>query len=86
MSIANTHHLIVAMNGLKVLTVSPSTSKSHFAIGHAISKTLLDADHEIKMLSPYPLKNPYNNYTDISIAKAIESVYTGDDNGFFNVK
>lgn len=68
---------IVKISALKVLTIAPFSAKSHFAIAHAISKSLLDAGHEITMLSPYPLKKQVKNYTDISIAKTMEEIEKG---------
>lgn len=68
---------IVKLDGLKVLTIAPFNAKSHFTIAHAISKALLDAGHEITMLSPYPLKNNVKNYTDISIAETMKKLEKG---------
>lgn len=70
---------IVKLDGLKVLTIAPFSSKSHFTIAYAISKSLLDAGHEITMLSPYPLKKGVKNYTDISVAETMENLEKGND-------
>lgn len=68
---------IVKIDGLKVLTIAPFSAKSHFAIANAISKTLHKAGHNITMLSPFPLKKPLQNYTDISVAKTMEELEKG---------
>lgn len=52
-------------NGFKVLGVLPFASKSHFAIGHGVVESLLEAGNEVTVISPYPQKNPIKNYTDI---------------------
>lgn len=69
--------VIVKIDGLKVLTIAPFSAKSHFAIASAITKTLHKAGHNITMLSPFPLKKPLENYTDISIAKTMEELDKG---------
>lgn len=69
--------IISVIEGLKVLSINPIGSTSHFAIGHSIVKTLLDAGHEITVISPYPLKNKLKNYTDIKAPNAIESFKKG---------
>lgn len=51
--------------GLKVLGVLPFFGSSHFAIGHAIVKSLHEAGHEVTVMSPFPRKTPIANYTDI---------------------
>lgn len=68
---------IVKMDALKVLTIAPFSAKSHFAIAQAIAKSLLKAGHEITMLSPFPLKKPVTNYTDVSVAKTMEEMEKG---------
>lgn len=70
---------IVKLDGLKVLTIAPFGSKSHFTIAYAIAKSLLDAGHEITMLSPFPLKHYVKNYTDISVAETIEKLEEGNE-------
>lgn len=68
---------IVKIDGLKVLTIAPFSAKSHFAIANAISKTLHKAGHNVTMLSPFPLKKPLQNHTDISLAKTMEELEKG---------
>lgn len=65
-------------DGLKVLGIVPFISKSHFAIGHAIVKSLHDAGHEVTILSPFPLKKPIANYTDIGTPDIIEQFNKGE--------
>lgn len=40
-------------------------AKSHFMIGEAVAKNLLNAGHQITVISPFPQKNPLNNWRDI---------------------
>ncbi|CAG9806947.1 unnamed protein product [Chironomus riparius] len=58
--------ILIGIDGLKILAFLPFGSKSHFAIGHSIAKTLADAGHEVTAVSPYPVKKPIKNYKDIS--------------------
>jgi len=68
---------ITQINGLKVLGVLPFGSKSHFAIGEAIIKTLVDAGHEATVISPFPQKKPVKRYTDVSIVEIVEKFQRG---------
>jgi glucuronosyltransferase len=70
--------IIISTNCLKVLGILPFGSKSHFTIGHSILKTLVDAGHEVTAISPYPLKKPMKNYTDISVEDYIEKFYKSE--------
>ncbi|CAO1423125.1 unnamed protein product [Diamesa serratosioi] len=54
-------------NAYKILGVFPLYGKSHFTLGNAVMKTLIDAGHEITMISAFPNKIPQHNYRDISI-------------------
>lgn len=65
------------IDGAKVLGVLPFGTKSHFAIGHAIVKALVDAGHEATVISPYPMKKPMKNYRDISTADVIKKYMKG---------
>ncbi|KAG5670630.1 hypothetical protein PVAND_000878 [Polypedilum vanderplanki] len=67
--------IVVFINGIfgfKVLGILPFGSKSHFAIGHAILKSLAEAGHNVTSISPYPLKEPMENYKDISTEDYVE--------------
>ncbi|XP_037038245.1 UDP-glycosyltransferase UGT5-like [Bradysia coprophila] len=77
---------ILKTDGLKVLTIAPFSSKSHFAIANAISKTLHKAGHNITMLSPFPLKKPLQNHTDISVAKTMAALEEEDDMNIFDFR
>ncbi|CAO1424243.1 unnamed protein product [Diamesa tonsa] len=59
-------------NAYKILGVFPMQSKSHFAIGNSVMKSLVDAGHEVTIISPYPSKKPQPNVRDISIAELLD--------------
>lgn len=65
------------VDGYKVLAVLPFGASSHFAIGHAIVKSLHGAGHDITTISPYPQKNPIQNYTDISTVEIADKTKEG---------
>ena len=46
--------ITVQVSSLNVLSFLPFVSKSHFAIGHAISKAIHKSGHEVTVVSPYP--------------------------------
>lgn len=62
----------LSIDGLKVLGVLPFASRSHFAIGSSIMKSLLKAGHEVTVISPYPMKKPLKNYHDVDVSSVIE--------------
>lgn len=64
--------------GFKVFSLIPFPSKSHFAIGRSIIDSLIEAGHEVTVMSPYPQKLPVDNYTDIDVSSFL-------DNGKFNI-
>lgn len=65
-------------NAYKILGVFPMQSKSHFAIGNSVMKSVVDAGHEVTMISPYPSKKPQANFRDISIVELLEVFQKGD--------
>ena len=72
--------LSLQVNGYKVLAVLPFGASSHFAIGHAIVKSLHGAGHDVTVISPYPQKKPLQNYTDISTVEIAEKTKDGSNN------
>lgn len=64
--------VLLQVDGLKVLGVLPFSSKSHFAIGNSIVKSLLNAGHEVTVISPYPQKKKLENYRDIDVSSILE--------------
>lgn len=67
-----------SISGLKVLGVLPFGSTSHFAIGHAIVKSLANVGHEVTVISPYPQKKPIKNYRDIDCSSVLEKFKRGE--------
>lgn len=62
---------------LKVVSILPFGSNSHFVIGQSITKSLLKAGHEVTVISPYPLKKPLANYHDIDLSPLLERFKKG---------
>ncbi|XP_072755634.1 UDP-glucosyltransferase 2-like [Anoplolepis gracilipes] len=52
-------------NGYRLLGLFPFYSKSHFVMFEQLMKGLARKGHQVDMISPFPLKEPYPNYTDI---------------------
>lgn len=69
--------LIALIDGFKVLGVLPFGSKSHFAIGNGIVKTLHKAGHDVTVISPYPLKKPLERYRDVSTKELLDAYAKG---------
>lgn len=62
----------------KFLGVLHFSAKSHFIVGSALLKGLVEQGHEVTVISPYPLKQPMKNYHDVpvpSVLKVMESKY-----------
>lgn len=69
--------LLGTTDGYKVLGILPFGSKSHFAVGHAIVKSLLRAGNEVTVISPYPQNKPIANYTDIDMSPFLDGFKKG---------
>ncbi|XP_011171057.2 UDP-glucosyltransferase 2 [Solenopsis invicta] len=52
-------------DGYRLLGLFPFQSKSHFAMAEQLIKGLARKGHQIDVVSSFPLKKPYPNYTDI---------------------
>lgn len=50
----------------KILTILPTTFKSHWIIGGSVIKPLVKAGHEITLISPFRLDEP--NVTNIVLS------------------
>lgn len=59
------HQHVENVESAKILCIFHTMAKSHFMIGEAVAKNLLNAGHEITVISPFPQKNPLNNWRDI---------------------
>lgn len=62
----------VAKASLKVLALLPFDSYSHFSVGLGINRALVNAGHHVTVVSPYTLKKPLKNYTEISTEDFID--------------
>lgn len=70
--------LYIESNGLKILGIIPFPSKSHFAIGNSIIMSLLDAGHDVTVLSPYPDKTARKNYRQVDASKILDIFESGE--------
>jgi len=52
-------------HGYRLLGLFPFQGKSHFVMFEQLMKGLAKKGHQIDMVSKFPLKKPYPNYTDI---------------------
>lgn len=51
----------------KILVVHPSFSKSHVILGKAVYTELAKSDHNVTVISNFPLEKPLKNYRDVYI-------------------
>ncbi|XP_017040220.1 UDP-glycosyltransferase UGT5 [Drosophila ficusphila] len=61
-------------SGYKFLMILNSAGRSHFNIGHALAKGLVNSGHEITVVSVYPLKKPIPGYHDINVPNVINAM------------
>lgn len=59
-------------DGLRVLGVFPTFGKSHWSVGNGIMMGLIEAGHEVTMISPNPLKKSVKNHRDVITEGVIE--------------
>jgi len=52
-------------HGYRLLAIIPYNSYSHFVMFEQLLKGLVRKGHQVDVISHYPLKKPYPNYTDI---------------------
>ncbi|XP_037732288.1 UDP-glycosyltransferase UGT5 isoform X2 [Drosophila subpulchrella] len=64
-------------SGYNFLMILNSAGRSHFNVGHALAKGLVQAGHEISVVSVYPLKKPIPRYHDINVPNVFK-VMGGD--------
>lgn len=63
----------------KILGVFPTMAKSHHIVGHSIMKALVEAGHEVTVVSPFPQKKPIKNWRDINTDELLaetEGIYS----------
>ena len=61
-------------HGYRLLGIFPFHGKSHFVMPEALMKGLANKGHQVDVISTFPLKKPYPNYTDIVKLKAPNAV------------
>lgn len=52
-------------HGYRLLGIFPFHAKSHFMMSEQLMKGLARKGHQIDVISAFPLKTPYPNYTDV---------------------
>ncbi|XP_050501766.1 UDP-glycosyltransferase UGT5-like [Diabrotica virgifera virgifera] len=57
--------LICTVHNYNVLIISPMVSSSHFYLGNALGRGLVEAGHQVTVVSPYEDKNPLKGYKDV---------------------
>lgn len=60
-AIATKYHI----NGYRLLGIFPFQTRSHFVMFEAMLKNLARNGHQVDVISPFPLKKPHPNYTDL---------------------
>ncbi|XP_065224783.1 UDP-glucosyltransferase 2-like [Planococcus citri] len=63
--------------GLKILGIFPYPSKSHFTFNNAVMKSLIDARHEVTVITCFPDQASQQNYTSIIDISKEELMFKG---------
>lgn len=58
-------------DGARILGLFPLNAKSHFVMFQQVMRGLADKGHQVDVLSVFPQKKPYPNYTDLSLAGSV---------------
>lgn len=70
--------LISFADSAKILAVFPEPSWSHYAIGEAAMRALIEAGHEVTMISAFESKEPIEYYQQINIDNVDEAAAEGE--------
>lgn len=57
--------ILSVCDGYRILGLFPFHGKSHFVMFEHLMKALARKGHQVDVLSTFPLKKPYPNYTDV---------------------
>lgn len=66
--------LAIKLNGIncsRILGIFPFNAKSHMQMFEQLMKGLVRRGHQVDVVSSFPLKKPYENYTDIFLPTAL---------------
>ncbi|XP_035916783.1 UDP-glycosyltransferase UGT5-like [Anopheles stephensi] len=62
------------VEGAKILAIFPTSSRSHYIVGSALTKELARRGHEVFVINPFPQKKPLKNYHDIDVTGSADIV------------
>ncbi|XP_052871728.1 UDP-glycosyltransferase UGT5-like [Anopheles cruzii] len=60
-------YALAVAESAKILSIFPTTSKSHWILGSALMKELALDGHEVTVISPFPLKNAPKTYRHLDV-------------------
>ena len=60
--------------GARILGIFPLHGKSHFIICEQLMKILAQKGHQVDVISHFPLKKPFPNYTDFSLYGSLPNI------------
>lgn len=69
--------ILSGVNSYRILGIYPVPSKSHYYVGHALMKGLALEGHEVTVISPFRVKKPIPNYTEVFLENSWESSRQG---------
>ncbi|XP_037945448.1 UDP-glycosyltransferase UGT5-like [Teleopsis dalmanni] len=71
--------LQTSTEALNILGVLPFGAHSHYIIGAKILQALARKGHKVTVITPYPLKQPMDNYDEIPIPNAVKVLQVSKD-------
>lgn len=70
--------------GHRILGIFPMNAKSHMAMFEQVMKGLVRSGHQVDVVSVFPLRTPYPNYTDLEIPAAMPKLVNNMTHEFLN--
>ncbi|KAJ8954690.1 hypothetical protein NQ318_011383 [Aromia moschata] len=80
--------VVFAARCSKILVVFPMPAPSHYILGNAYAKTLVEAGHDVTMVSPFEEKNPpkKGKWRDVVLTGFVEKRDTSSKVQFFDLE
>lgn len=63
--------LVIEIQSYKILSISPTMSRSHHLIACSLMKGLAEKGHDVTMIAPFPLDAPHRNIREIQVSKVL---------------
>ncbi|XP_052899159.1 UDP-glycosyltransferase UGT5-like [Anopheles moucheti] len=66
--------IIGPVEGAKILAIFPTSARSHYIVGSALTKELARRGHEMTVINTFPQKKPLKNYRDVDVSGSADVI------------